>query len=140
MLGKIILLLICFSIVQAENEIKLHYFKSLDRNHDSKLTHRQFVDGLNRALSISGIERDRIINNNFAWEFLGEKDSNGSVDLALIEQWISSGEILRAFEEWKSIHDEGEEHSSPSHIHKMKSLKFGGGRGGKTKIGKKNEL
>ncbi|OMJ77482.1 hypothetical protein SteCoe_22919 [Stentor coeruleus] len=133
----IVLLFLCFSITQAQDELKLTYFKSLDRNHDGKLTHRQFVDGLNRALSTSGIEKDRSINNNFAWEFLGEKDSNGSVDLVLIEQWISSGEILTAFEEWKQIHDEGDEHSSNSHKHKMR--KFGSSKGA-SKFGKKSEL
>jgi hypothetical protein len=34
-----------------------------------------------------------------------------------VKLWINSGELLRAFREWKVINDEGEIHFDPKHRH-----------------------
>ena len=69
-----------------------------------------------------------MVTNNFAREFLGEKNSAGTVALEEIEAWINSGEIIQAFEEWKAINDEGEEHIQDQHVHKAYSRRRGFGR------------
>ena len=55
--------------------------------------------------------------NDFGREFLGEKESDGKVDLTNVSGWIESGEIIKFYEEWKIINDEGEEHHKAKHKH-----------------------
>lgn len=55
--------------------------------------------------------------NDFGREFLGEKESNGKVELSSVSEWIESGDIIRFYEEWKVINDEAEEHHKATHKH-----------------------
>ncbi|OMJ71595.1 hypothetical protein SteCoe_30142 [Stentor coeruleus] len=135
----LILFSLYLAITQGQEGLNFNLFKSQDRNRDGKLTHKQFIDALNRALLASGIERDKVISNNFGREFLGEKDSDGMVELEDIQKWINSGEILRALEEWKIINEEGEEHFDPTHEHKPRNPKKGFRRAPPT-VRSKNDL
>jgi hypothetical protein len=51
----LILLFLCLAIVQGQDGLNFNLFKSQDRNRDGKLTHKQFIDALNRALLSSVI-------------------------------------------------------------------------------------
>ena len=71
-----------------------------------------------------GLENSKLQVNNFGREFLGEKDSEGKVDLNDILKWIESRELESAFEEWKHIDEEGEEHHKEKHQHQRKKFKM----------------
>lgn len=62
--------------------------------------------------------------NNFGREFLGEKKSDGRVYLTDVKGWISSGELVKAFKEWKIVNAEGEEHLDPRHKHEKRDRKY----------------
>ena len=52
---KTLLLLLFAASVCANEPLSFGLFKNQDRNHDGKLTHHQFIEGLNRAFMVSVI-------------------------------------------------------------------------------------
>jgi hypothetical protein len=120
----ILLLQALLALADDEEKLKFSFFEKLDKNKDGLLTHDQFIDGLHRAFLTAGIENSKLQVNNFGREFLGEKDSEGKVDLNDILKWIESRELEHAFEEWKHIDEEGEEHHKEKHQHQRKKFKM----------------
>lgn len=111
-------------------KLNIKEFEREDKNRDNILTHDQFISALGRAfrsivIFTQGLGTSNEIVNNFGREFLGEKESDGKVDLNNIRNWIETGEILQEFEEWKIINEEGELHNKKKHSH-FKMPHFGG--------------
>lgn len=122
-------LFLCIVSSFAFEMLNFRLFENFDKNNDGIITHSQFIEGLNRAFVAEvsdkqGVEYDKVETNNFGREFLGEKKSDGRVYLTDVKRWISSGELVKAFKEWKIINGEGEEHLDPKHKHEMRDRKY----------------
>ena len=56
--------------------------------------------------------------NDFGREFIGRKQTKGAVKISDVKTWFETNEIFEAYQDWKYIIEEGENHHSADHIHK----------------------